>query len=207
MLSYLLGSLNGSLLLAKIIGGPDVRSVGSGNAGGTNALRVRGRSFATAVMLIDVGKGFLAVVYLAGMALPLGAADPEVSATALAVACAAAAIVGHCYPVWFGFIGGKGAATAVGALLALSPWLVIPALMTWLLVVATTGFVGLATIAAAAFLPVYAMVTGFPGGMELFAFLLLLAFFILYTHRSNILRMIRNQENRMTSLMILRRRV
>lgn len=207
LLSYLLGSLNGSLLLGKILGGPDVRSVGSGNAGGTNALRVRGKSFAMAVMVIDVGKGFLAVTYLAGLALPLAAGEPEVSATALAVACAAAAIIGHCYPVWFGFMGGKGAATSVGAILALSPWLLIPALVTWLLVVATTGFVGLATIAAAVFLPVYAMVTGFPGGMELFAFLLLLAFFVFYTHRSNILRMMRNQENRMTGLMILRRRV
>ncbi len=205
LLSYLIGSLNGSLILGKILGGPDVRTVGSGNAGGTNALRARGKSFALGVVAIDVGKGFLAVALLPGLVVPGVGSDPAVSAEWLALACAGAAVVGHCYPVWFGFAGGKGGATTVGVLMALAPLLLLPALVTWLVVVATTGFVGLATMLAAAVLPVVVAVTGLRGQAALFAFLLLIALFIVYTHRENVSRMIRREENRMAGLMILRR--
>lgn len=206
LLGYMIGSLNGSLLLGKIIGGADIRTVGSGNPGGTNALRARGKAFALAVMIIDVGKGFLAAAYLPAMTLAIGDPGPSPSAGFLALACAGATVVGHCYPIWFGFSGGKGAATAVGVLLALSPGLLLPGVAAWLLVVVTTGFVGLATMVAAAVLPGFVAVTRLPHEFELFTFLLLLALFILYTHRSNISRMLRRQENRMTGLMLLRRR-
>lgn len=204
LLGYLIGSLNGSLLLGRILGGPDVRTLGSGNAGGTNALRTRGKKFALAVMIIDIGKGYLAVACLPGMQLP-GLA-PGGEDVVLALASAGAVIVGHCYPLWFGFAGGKGAATAVGVLLALAPDLALPGLVTWLLVVGVTGFVGLATILAAAVLPLVVALTGFAERSQLFFFLLLLTLFILYTHRSNVLRMLRHEENRMSGLMFLRRR-
>ncbi len=205
LLSFLIGSLNGSLVLGKMLGGPDVRSVGSGNAGGTNALRARGRWFALGVVIIDVGKGFVAAALVPGMSLPGVAPDPALSPTWLALACAGAAVVGHCYPVWFGFAGGKGGATTVGVLLALAPGVLLPAVATWLLVVATTGFVGLATMLAAAVMPAFVGFTRLAGNVELFVFLLLLALFIVYTHRENVTRMLRHQENRMASLMILRR--
>jgi glycerol-3-phosphate acyltransferase PlsY len=203
LLSYLLGSVNGSLFLGRILGGPDIRTVGSGNAGGTNALRARGKWFALGVMLIDVGKGYAAAGLLPGLDLGLG--SPGIAAHWLPLACGAAAVVGHCYPVWFDFAGGKGAATAVGALGALAPALLLPALAAWLLVATTTGFVGLSTMAAAVVLPLYVLLAGRPGGPALLLFLILLAAFIIYTHRGNVVRMLRRQENRMTGLMLLRR--
>lgn len=205
LLSYLIGALNGSLVLGRVLGGPDVRTVGSGNAGGTNALRARGKWFALGVMIIDVGKGFLCVWLVSGLALPLAAAEPPVDASWLALFCAGAAVVGHCYPVWFEFAGGKGAAAAVGALAGLAPALLLPGLATWLLVAMLTGFVGLATILAISVLPLVVLATGIAGRTELFTFLLLLALFIVYTHRTNIVRMLRREENRMTGLMAFRR--
>ena len=107
LLAYLLGSLNGGLVLGKLLGGPDIRTVGSGSAGGTNALRARGKWFALGVMVIDVGKGYVGVALLPG--LDPGWGGPGIDASWLPICCAAAAIAGHCYPVWFGFAGGKGA--------------------------------------------------------------------------------------------------
>ena len=205
LLSYLIGALNGSLLLVKILGGPDVRTGGSGNAGGTNALRVRGRWFALGVVIIDVGKGFLSVWLIAHLNLDFPVTEQSVGPVWLALACAGAAVVGHCYPLWFGFVGGKGAATAVGALAGLAPGLLLPALATWLLVVAFTGFVGLATMLAVSVLPLFVLATGLEGHVPLFSFLVLLALFIIYTHRMNITRMLRREENRMTRLMVFRR--
>jgi glycerol-3-phosphate acyltransferase PlsY len=205
LLSYLLGSLNGSLVLGSLAGGPDIRTVGSGNPGLTNALRARGGWFALWVMAIDMGKGFLATALLPGLELPASPTEVGVTRTWLTLACAGAVVVGHCYPLWFQFAGGKGAATAAGALLAISPELLLPGTVAWLLVLTTTGFVGLATITAATVLPVYVALTGLPERAELFSFLVLLAVFILYTHRSNVRRMLRREENRMPGAMLLRR--
>ena len=149
LLSYLAGALNGALIVGKLAGGIDIRTLGSGNAGGTNALRTQGKWFAFRVMVIDVGKGYLPPWLLPALALPGVPLDPEVSRTWLALACAGAAVVGHCYPVWFDFKGGKGAATAIGALLAIAPALTFPALVVWCVVLTATGFVGLATMLAA----------------------------------------------------------
>jgi glycerol-3-phosphate acyltransferase PlsY len=205
LVSYLIGSLNGSLVLGKLLGGPDVRSAGSGNPGGTNALRVRGKWFALWVMVIDIGKGFLATWLLPGLDFAGFVADPAVSRTWLTLAAAAAVVVAHCYPVWFGFAGGKGAATAVGVLMALSPGLLLLGTVVWALVLTTTGFVGLATMTAATVLPLYVVVTGLPDQAELAVFLAWLAGFIIYTHRANVRRMLRREENRMAGAMLLRR--
>jgi len=205
LLSYLVGALNGALIVGKFAGGVDIRKLGSGNAGGTNALRTQGVWFALPVMLIDVGKGFLPPWLLPMLVLPLVPLDPEVSRTWLTLACAGGAVVGHCYPVWFDFKGGKGAATAIGALLGIAPSLTLPALVVWCLVVTTTGYVGLATMLAAAVLPVWAALTGLPEHRELFWFLVALALFIVYTHRGNIQRLRAGQENRLEKAMLWRR--
>src|SRR6187455_1431927 len=123
LVGYFLGSLNGSLVLGEVLGGPDVRTFGSGNAGGTNALRARGKWFALGVVVIDVGKGYVAARWLPGLAIPGIGMDPDVSREWLTLACAGAAVIGHCYPVWFNFAGGKGGATAVGVVAALAPLL------------------------------------------------------------------------------------
>ena len=97
LLSYLAGALNGALIVGKLAGGIDIRTLGSGNAGGTNALRTQGKWFAFRVMVIDVGKGYLPPWLLPALALPGVPLDPEVSRTWLALACAGAAVVG---PSW-----------------------------------------------------------------------------------------------------------
>lgn len=205
LLGYLLGSVNGSLVIAGLSGSGDIRKEGSGNAGGTNALRTRGVWFALPVIAIDIGKGYLAAGVLPGLGWPGMQADPAIGAGWIALLCAAAAVVGHCYPVWFDFRGGKGAAPAIGVLLAIAPGVCLPGLLVWLLVLTTTGFVGLATITAAAALPVYVGVTALPEQLATWIFLLWLAAFIIYTHRSNIGRMLRHEENRMVGAMLLRR--
>lgn len=205
LLSYLAGALNGALIVGKLAGGIDIRTQGSGNAGGTNALRTQGKWFAFRVMVIDVGKGYVPPWLLPALTLPGVPLDPEVSRTWLALACAGAAVVGHCYPVWFDFKGGKGAATAIGALLAIAPALTLPALVVWGLVLTTTGFVGLATMLAAAVMPLWVALTGLPDQRQLCWFLVVLALFIAYTHRGNIQRMREGRENRLDRAMLWRK--
>ena len=195
-ISYLIGSLNGSLIIGRIIGGVDIRRIGSGNPGGTNALRTQGKMFAFWVVLIDVGKGSLPTWLLPGLALPGIGLDPEISRTWLTFAIGGAAIVGHCYPVWFHFAGGKGAATAIGVLAVIAPLLLLPMAITWILVLIISGYVGLATICAAVVIPVYVAATSLPEGMDLLVFTTWLAMFAVYTHRSNIQRILSGAEER-----------
>lgn len=205
LLSYLLGSLNGALLVGRLSGGIDIRKVGSGNPGGTNALRTQGPWFAIRVLAIDVLKGFLPPWLLPGLALPGLPIDPEIARSGLALACAGAAIVGHCYPVWHDFAGGKGAATSVGALLGIAPPLLAPAGIVWAAVLVLTGFVGLATMLAAISLPVWVALTDPVGSAGLLVFLVALAAFVVYTHRGNLARMREGRENRLEKAMLLRR--
>ena len=204
-ISYLIGSLNGSLTVGRITGAADIRTVGSGNAGGTNALRTHGKLFAFWVMVIDVAKGSLPTWLLPGLALPGVGIDPGISREWLTYACGAAAIVGHCYPVWFGFAGGKGAATAIGVLAVISPVLLIPATASWFLVLFITGYVGLATMAAGLSVPAYVAVTGTPAELNLFIFSSALAVFIIYTHRANIERNMKGEEEHDMRFSLIRR--
>jgi glycerol-3-phosphate acyltransferase PlsY len=205
LLSYLLGSLMGGLIVGKLRGGVDIRSLGSGNAGGTNALRTQGKLFALGVVLIDVGKGFLASAWLPGLVLPGVGIDSSVSREWLTVACAISVILGHVYPLWYGFRGGKGAATLVGALLGIQPSLLVPVLAVWLIVALITGYVGLATICASVALPVYVLVAYSPLPPGLTTFSVLAAVFVIFTHRSNIARMLQGNEHRMRRPWAVRR--
>lgn len=206
LISYLVGSLTGALIVGKLAGGIDIRKQGSGNAGGTNALRTQGKWFALRVILIDIGKGVLPPLLLPTLALPGVPLDPELSRTWLMLACASASVVGHCYPVWFGFAGGKGAATAVGALLGIAPALAVPGVLVWVFVLVTTGYVGLATMLAALALPLWLLLSGIDGQFPLLVFLTGLALFIVFTHRANIRRLRAGNENRVEKAMLLRRR-
>ena len=204
LIAYLIGALLGSLILGRLRG-VDIRSMGSGNAGATNALRTQGKLFGFLVLLIDVGKGMLVVHFLPSAVLPLIGPDPEVSREWLKLACAAAVIVGHVYPVWFGFRGGKGAATMVGVIAALELRLVLPLLVAWLLVLVLSGYVGLATILAGVTLLAAVYVLE-PGNTPLLGFCASLAAFIIFTHRSNIKRMWAGKENRVRRLWLFRSR-
>ena len=203
LIAYLLGSVIGSLLLGRFRG-VDIRTQGSGNAGGTNALRTQGWMFALGVIAIDVGKGVLAVAWLPGADLPGLHADPGVDRDWLAVTCAGAVVAGHVYPVWHEFRGGKGAATLVGAVAALAPQALLPVVAVWLLTVMLTGYVGLATMLGTASLPLYFALAA--PRVPYVVFGLLMAVFVVYTHRSNVQRMRTGTENRARRLWLLRPR-
>ena len=149
LISYLIGSLMGAMIMGKLHGGVDIREMGSGNAGGTNALRTQGGWFALGVVIVDVGKGAIGAGVIPGLELPFVSQDPAVSRTWLTLCCAAAAVFGHVWPVYHGFKGGKGAATFVGTLAIIAPKLILGLLLVWAWVVVMTGFVGLATMTAA----------------------------------------------------------
>lgn len=200
--AYLLGAVLGSLLLGRLRG-VDIRRLGSGNAGATNALRTQGKLFGLAVLLIDAGKGVLAVLWLPGASWP--AADPQLSREWLTLACAFAVIVGHVYPVWFSFRGGKGVATMVGVIGALEPRLLIPVLGAWLAVVLLTGYVGLASMLAGAALAVFVGAVE-PGNGPLLVFCCAIEIFVIYTHRGNIARMRAGTEHRVRKLWLFRSR-
>lgn len=204
LLAYLLGSLVGSLVVGSLRG-VDIRRLGSGNAGGTNALRTQGWLFAAAVVVIDVGKALLAVGWLPPLELPVVGIDPRLDREWLAVACAVAVVVGHVYPVWYEFRGGKGAATLLGAVAVLAPKALLPVVLVWLGCVMLTGYVGLGTILGTASLPVYFALSR-PVSMALLCFALLMSLFIAFTHRGNIGRMRQGNENRARRLWLLRPR-
>jgi len=203
-ISYLAGSFNGALIVGRLFGGIDIRKSGSGNAGGTNALRTQGKLFAFLVMGIDIGKGVLPVLYLPLLAWPVSL-DSSISREWLTYACGGAAIFGHCYPVWYEFAGGKGAATTLGVLAAVSPILLLPASVTWFLVLLVFGYVGLATVLAAISIPVYVAVTGLPAQLDLFVFTGLVALFVVYTHRSNLRKLVSEKPLPDISFCLLRR--
>jgi glycerol-3-phosphate acyltransferase PlsY len=204
LIAYWLGSLMGSLLVGRFRG-VDIREQGSGNAGGTNALRTQGFGFAAVTLLVDVGKGWLAAGCLPQFEIPGIAADPATDRDWLAVSCAAAAVVGHVWPQFFGFRGGKGGATLVGTLLALAPLLAALAVACWLAIAMLTGFAGLATIAGAAALPVAIALTG-TGAAPLLTFSLAMAALVAWAHRSNIARMRAGTEPHLKRLWLLRPR-
>ncbi|MGD9582444.1 MAG: glycerol-3-phosphate 1-O-acyltransferase PlsY [Lysobacterales bacterium] len=196
---YLLGSLSGSLLLGRLRG-VDLRQLGSGNAGGTNAFRTQGFAFALWVVLIDIGKGALAV--------PIGRfgiAD-ETAALQSGLLALAAAIAGHVWPLFFGFRGGKGAATLVGGLLTLAPSLLLLPIAVWLLTLMLTGYVGLATVLTGlCFLPSSWFLSDAASRPTWIAASIVIAVFLLFTHRENMRRLSEGSEHRFDGARLLHR--
>lgn len=202
LIAYLIGSVMGALLVGSLRG-VDIRTQGSGNAGGTNALRTQGEAFALGVVLIDVTKGWFAAAILPSLVLPRVGIDPLVDRLWLATACALAVTMGHVYPVWHEFRGGKGAATLVGVIIGLAPVLIPVLILAWLLVVMLSGYVGLATMIAVGALPVVLLLRRHVP-TPLLSFALAAAVLVVYTHRSNIARMWAGNENRVRRLWMLR---
>jgi glycerol-3-phosphate acyltransferase PlsY len=202
VLSYLLGSIVGSLLVGRLRGGVDIRRLGSGNAGGTNALRTQGKAFAFWVLVIDIGKGWVATGLLAPARPPGLAAAPQWGAWPVA-ACGIAVMLGHVYPLWHGLRGGKGVATLVGAVLGAAPILLAPMLAVWLLAVIVFGFVGLASILGAVTFALAAAGSHIAVRGPLLTFAAASALLIAFTHRSNIARMLAGTEPRARRLWLL----
>jgi acyl phosphate:glycerol-3-phosphate acyltransferase len=178
---YLLGSIPFGLVLARAAGLGDIRQIGSGNIGATNVLRTGRKDLALATLLLDAGKAGLALL----LARWLASGQPR--QTEIELVAGAAAFVGHCYPVWLGFKGGKGVATFFGVLFA-GVWpLGILAGVAWLAVATMFGYSSLAALAAAAIAPIAAAIAGFE--VSQVAFTALLAGLIFWRHRANIARL------------------
>jgi glycerol-3-phosphate acyltransferase PlsY len=201
ILSYLVGSISGSMVLGRIKG-LDIRTMGSGNAGATNALRLVGPIFALGVIFIDIGKGIFAVLIISKLVF---INELLIDKNTVSIVCGVAAVLGHVYPLYYNFKGGKGAGTLIGIVASLFPISIPYVFISWLLVVITTGFVGLGTIVGSIVLVItvysfHAMGINSPLGY----FSISMALFILFTHKSNIIRMINNEENRFEKVMIFR---
>ncbi len=206
LISYFIGSLMGAMIAGRLWGGVDIRTMGSGNAGGTNALRTQGFAFALAVVVIDIGKGIIGAGVVPALNLPLIPADPNISRTWLTLCCAAAAVVGHVWPIYHGFRGGKGGATLIGTLIVLAPQLIPVALVVFAGVLVVSGFVGLSTMSAATSLPIWLAATQLPASQPLFIYTAVMALFVIYCHRSNIARMRQGNENRNSKVMLFAKR-
>jgi acyl phosphate:glycerol-3-phosphate acyltransferase len=178
LVAYLIGAVPIGWLIAKAFGIGDIRQHGSGNIGATNVLRTAGRGPAIATLLGDVAKGYL------------GGGEPSVAAAATV-----AAVVGNCWSVFLGFRGGKGVATGLGALLRTVPWATVAALPVFVVVVATTRYVSLASVLAAACVPFGAAALGYPAAAVVAA--LIVAVIVIARHHGNIARLRAGTESRL----------
>ncbi len=177
---YLLGSIPFGLLLARLAGLGDIRSIGSGNIGATNVLRTGRKGLAAATLLLDGGKGAGAVL-LAGLWGP----DPQLMA-------ALGAVLGHIFPLWLRFRGGKGMATVLGVLLALAWQAGLAACATWLLVAGLLRYSSLATLLSVAAAPLYVWL--FAHDLQLVQLIAVLAALVWIRHRVNIARLLKGEE-------------
>jgi glycerol-3-phosphate acyltransferase PlsY len=182
--AYLIGSLSSAIILCKLAGLPDPRSEGSGNPGATNVLRIGGKKLAATVLILDVAKGSVPVV----VALSLGLDTVWVAATAFA------AFLGHLYPIFFQFKGGKGVATALGGFLALSLPLAGAMLLSWGVMFAISRISSLSAITAAALGPVYSL--WLIDSVNARWIILVMAVMLLFRHRSNIKRLLSGEEGK-----------
>jgi glycerol-3-phosphate acyltransferase PlsY len=184
--AYLLGSVSFATLLVRMFHGLDVREAGSRNAGATNVLRTAGGWLAVFTLLLDIAKGAVAV-----FAMSLLTADPVWRGVA-----AVAAIVGHVFPVWFAFRGGKGVATALGAFFLICPWAALAVTAVFGAVVASTRLVSLGSVTAACLLPITMGLLFRARDAEVAAALVTTAL-LLISHRRNIARLVQGTERRL----------
>ncbi|HTH98623.1 MAG TPA: glycerol-3-phosphate 1-O-acyltransferase PlsY [Stellaceae bacterium] len=191
VLAYLLGSIPFGLVLTKATGAGDIRKIGSGNIGATNVLRTGRKGLAAATLILDAGKGAVAVVLarLAASYWHMAPADAET----LPLLAAAASFLGHICPVWLGFNGGKGVATALGVLLALSWPVGLAALAIWLITAFALRYSSLAALIAAGTSPLVSLVVS---GPRLALLALFLALLIVIRHRENIRRLVAGTESK-----------
>ncbi len=196
ILSYLLGSIPSAVIISRAFKGIDIREYGSKNAGFTNVYRVLGPLPAAIVLIIDIGKGIVAVLFLTQITL-----DPvALNLVSLRILAAISVILGHVFPIFAGFKGGKGIGTALGALFSLMPTEIALALVVFITIVAITRYVSLGSLVAASFILLallferYYLRRSVP--TELIGMMFLLTVFIFYNHRTNIKRLLHGTENK-----------
>jgi glycerol-3-phosphate acyltransferase PlsY len=185
--AYLLGSISFAVIVSRAFGLPDPRSYGSGNPGATNVLRSGRKAAALLTVLGDGVKGWLAVFAAHALAQP-GAAEITAAAAAVAV------VVGHMYPLFFRFAGGKGVATALGVLLAIDYHLAAGATATWLIIAAFFRYSSLAALVSAAFVPFFSFLLY---GLHVYTYALVaVCLLLVYRHRGNIRNLVAGRESR-----------
>ena len=194
--SYLIGSIPAGYIAGRVVG-IDIRTVGSGNIGATNVTRFLGKRYGYPVFIVDFLKGFAAVgmsIMIAKRAQPV-LIPSELFGVVGAVAC----VLGHSFPVWLGFKGGKGVAASAGALFGLMPFVALIAVAVWLIIFYLTRYVSVASMTAALAVPitiVSMMLLGQTGETALLYFSICLAAVVIVRHRSNLLRLVRGTEPR-----------
>ncbi len=187
VVAYLLGSLSFAIIVSKFMKMDDPRSYGSHNAGATNVMRSGNKKAAAFTLLGDLVKGLLVV--LIARFLMRGIEGGE----AIVGICGILVVIGHIYPIFFKFKGGKGVATAIGVLLGFNPWLALLLVATWVVVFKTTKISSLAAILACLLAPVFAYVLF--GNTSYFGATLIISIFVIFKHRSNIMRLVKGQES------------
>lgn len=191
VVAYLIGSISFAVVVSRAFGLPDPHTYGSGNPGATNVLRTGRKSAAVLTLLGDGAKGWLAVFLAQSLGARFDVAAETVPAVALAV------FLGHLYPVFFGFKGGKGVATALGVLLAVNVWLGLGTLATWLVIAAVFRISSLAAVVAAICAPLYDVWQSGPRPMTLA--IAVLSLLLLWRHKDNIARLVKGEESRIGS--------
>jgi len=192
--AYLVGSLSFAVIVSRAMGLNDPRTYGSKNPGATNVLRSGSKAAAIVTLLLDALKGWVPVVLVKWYGQPYGLEDGTIALVALA------AFLGHLYPVFFRFIGGKGVATALGVLVGISPVLGLAAGATWLIIAFFFRYSSLASLAAAVFAPVYYV---FGDGVAWYldagiaVSIVVMSALLIYRHRENITRLVQGKESRL----------
>ena len=181
---YLAGSIPFGLIVTRMAGAGDIRAIGSGNIGATNVLRTGRKSLALATLLLDIAKGAVPTL----LALVFFSRD-------IALAAGLGAVLGHCFPAWLMFKGGKGVATAAGVILALSPLTLLAALLVFLAAVTATRFVSLGSVLAAVTAGIVAYLIGDVAGAALFA---IIGIIVIVKHHANIGRLVRGEESQVS---------
>ncbi len=207
VLSYLVGSIPTSILISKLVRGIDIRKFGSGNAGGSNVFRVLGWKWGILTILLDAFKGAIAVIVVARFYLdsfPFSNVTPFDDFTLVQIICGVAAVIGHVWTLFAGFKGGKGIATGLGVLIMIVTIDMALALGVFFLVVGISRYISLGSLAAAVAVPVIMVIrenifnVDIQGYHTILPFAILLAFFVIYTHRANIDRIMKGNERKIS---------
>lgn len=197
LLAYLIGSIPTAVWVSRYYFGIDIRDYGSGNSGATNTFRVLGPKWGTLVMIIDVLKGLAAVKL--SLLLPFYF-DHEVALTNLQIGLGMAAVLGHIFPIWADFKGGKGVATLFGLVIGISPWTALCCSGVFLLVLYLTRFVSLSSILASIAFPIFILIIFNVDNNAYRVFAIVVALLVILTHQKNISRLLRGSEGKVPIL-------
>ncbi len=187
--AYLIGSLSFAVLVSRAMGLNDPRTYGSGNPGATNVLRSGSKAAAIATLLLDALKGYAPVVLVKEFGGGYGLDEGTLALVGLA------AFLGHLWPAFFGFKGGKGVATAAGVLFGLNPWMGLATLATWVIIAAFTRYASLASLVAAVFAPFYQILIW--GGGPVAAAIVVMGVLLVFRHKANVTKLLNGTESKL----------